>query len=122
VGSTPTQPPPRRERDGAAAPYARFGSPDRIPARLGGYDLVRVLFELASNLVAEGLTAGSASSRRPEREWFRRGSEGLELAGVVRGKEAAVGLFTINFELGDKTLETLTRVSNSSVIHFELGP
>jgi hypothetical protein len=33
-----------------------------------------------------------------------------------------VGLFTINFELGDKTLETLTRVANASVIHFELGP
>jgi hypothetical protein len=40
----------------------------------------------------------------------------------VRGKEAAVGLFTINFELGDKTLETVTRVSNNSVIRLELGP
>jgi hypothetical protein len=33
-----------------------------------------------------------------------------------------VGLFTINFELGDKTLETLTRIANTSVIRFELGP
>jgi hypothetical protein len=33
-----------------------------------------------------------------------------------------MGLFTINFELGDKTLETLTRISSTSVIHFELGP
>jgi len=33
-----------------------------------------------------------------------------------------VGLFTINFELGDKTLETLTRLSKTSVIRFELGP
>jgi hypothetical protein len=33
-----------------------------------------------------------------------------------------VGLFTINFELGDKTLETVTRIANTSVIRFELGP
>jgi hypothetical protein len=33
-----------------------------------------------------------------------------------------VGLFTINFELGDRTLETLTRVVDTSVIRFELGP
>ena len=33
-----------------------------------------------------------------------------------------VGLFTINFELGDKTLETLTRISSTSIIRFELGP
>jgi hypothetical protein len=33
-----------------------------------------------------------------------------------------VGLFTIHFELGDKTLETLTRLSNTSVIRFDLGP
>ena len=33
-----------------------------------------------------------------------------------------MGFFTINFELGDKTLETLTRVSKTSVIQFELGP
>ena len=33
-----------------------------------------------------------------------------------------MGLFTINFELGDKTLETLTRISNTGVVHFELGP
>jgi hypothetical protein len=33
-----------------------------------------------------------------------------------------VRLFTVDFELGDKTLETLTRISSSSVIHFELGP
>jgi hypothetical protein len=33
-----------------------------------------------------------------------------------------MGLFTINFELGDKTLEALTRISNTSVIRFELGP
>ena len=31
-------------------------------------------------------------------------------------------LFTIKFELGDRTLETLTRLSNTGVIHFELGP
>ena len=33
-----------------------------------------------------------------------------------------MGLFTINFELGDKTLEALTEIANSSVIRFELGP
>jgi hypothetical protein len=33
-----------------------------------------------------------------------------------------MGLFTINFELGDKTLETLTGLANTSVIRFELGP
>lgn len=33
-----------------------------------------------------------------------------------------MGLFTINFELGDKTLETLTRISSTSVLRFELGP
>jgi hypothetical protein len=45
----------------------------------------------------------------------------LRLAGASE-EGAAVRLFTINFELGDKTLETLTRISNNSVIHFELGP
>jgi hypothetical protein len=33
-----------------------------------------------------------------------------------------VGLFTINFELGDRTLETLTQITNTSVVRFELGP
>jgi hypothetical protein len=33
-----------------------------------------------------------------------------------------VGLFTINFELGDKTLETLIRIASTSVLRFELGP
>jgi hypothetical protein len=33
-----------------------------------------------------------------------------------------VGLFTINFELGDKTLGTMTRLTNTSVMRFELGP
>jgi hypothetical protein len=33
-----------------------------------------------------------------------------------------MGLFTINFELGDKTLQTLTRLANNTVIRFELGP
>jgi hypothetical protein len=33
-----------------------------------------------------------------------------------------MGLFTINFELGDKTLEALTQISKTSVIRFELGP
>jgi hypothetical protein len=40
----------------------------------------------------------------------------------VRGRKLRVGLFTINFELGDKALEMLTRVSETSVIRFELGP
>ena len=31
-------------------------------------------------------------------------------------------LFTVDLELGDKTLETLTRISSSSIIHIELGP
>jgi len=39
-----------------------------------------------------------------------------------RAKEVGVGLFTINFELGDKTLETLTRIADTSVLRFELGP
>jgi hypothetical protein len=33
-----------------------------------------------------------------------------------------LGLFTINFELGDRTLETLTQITTSSVIRVELGP
>jgi hypothetical protein len=33
-----------------------------------------------------------------------------------------VGLFTINFELGDKTLATLRQIANTSVVRFELGP
>jgi hypothetical protein len=33
-----------------------------------------------------------------------------------------VGLFTINFELGEKTLETLTRIAETSVFRLELGP
>jgi hypothetical protein len=33
-----------------------------------------------------------------------------------------MGLFTINFELGDKTLETLGRIGNRLIISFELGP
>jgi hypothetical protein len=33
-----------------------------------------------------------------------------------------VGLFTVHFELGDKTLEALTRIASTSVFRFELGP
>jgi hypothetical protein len=33
-----------------------------------------------------------------------------------------VRLFTVDLELGDKTLETLTQISSSSVIRIELGP
>jgi hypothetical protein len=33
-----------------------------------------------------------------------------------------MGLFTIDFELGDKTRDTLNRIADESVIHFELGP
>ncbi len=33
-----------------------------------------------------------------------------------------MGLFTIDFELGDKTRETLHRIAEDGVIHFELGP
>jgi hypothetical protein len=33
-----------------------------------------------------------------------------------------MGLFTINFELGEKTLETLDRIARTSVIRIELGP
>jgi hypothetical protein len=33
-----------------------------------------------------------------------------------------MGLFTINFELGDRTLDALTRMASTSVIRFELGP
>ena len=33
-----------------------------------------------------------------------------------------MGLFTINFELGDRTLDTLARIGNTAVVHFELGP
>ena len=33
-----------------------------------------------------------------------------------------MGLFTIHFELGDKTLEAVTRIATTGVIHFELGP
>jgi hypothetical protein len=53
---------------------------------------------------------GAAVKRLPDYTWR-----------VVWGR-SRVGLFTINFELGDKTLETLTRIANTSVIRFELGP
>jgi hypothetical protein len=33
-----------------------------------------------------------------------------------------MGLFTINFELGEKTLETLARIAETSVFRLELGP
>jgi hypothetical protein len=33
-----------------------------------------------------------------------------------------VGLFTINFELGEETRETLMSIASTSVIRFELGP
>ena len=33
-----------------------------------------------------------------------------------------MGLFTIHFELGERTLETLTRIASTSVIQIELGP
>jgi len=33
-----------------------------------------------------------------------------------------MGLFTIHFELGDKTLDALTRISSASVVRIELGP
>jgi hypothetical protein len=40
--------------------------------------------------------------------------------GVEQG--GGVGLFTVNFELGDKTRETLRQIANTSVVRFELGP
>ena len=33
-----------------------------------------------------------------------------------------MGLFTINFELGQRTLETLSEIARTTVIRFELGP
>ena len=33
-----------------------------------------------------------------------------------------MGLFTVNFELGDKTRETLKHIAKTSVVRFELGP
>jgi hypothetical protein len=33
-----------------------------------------------------------------------------------------VGLFTVNFELGEKTLATLREIASKSVVRFELGP
>lgn len=33
-----------------------------------------------------------------------------------------MGLFTINFELGEETRETLMSIASTSVIRFELGP
>ena len=33
-----------------------------------------------------------------------------------------MGLFTIEFELGDKTRDTLRRLAKETVIRFELGP
>jgi hypothetical protein len=35
---------------------------------------------------------------------------------------ATLGLFTIEFELGDKTRDMLRRLAKESVIRFELGP
>ena len=33
-----------------------------------------------------------------------------------------MGLFTVNFELGDKTLSTVKQIASTSVVRFELGP
>ena len=33
-----------------------------------------------------------------------------------------MGLFTVNFELGEKTRETLRQIAKTSVVRFELGP
>ena len=33
-----------------------------------------------------------------------------------------MGLFTINFELGEATLKTLRDIAKTSVVRFELGP
>ena len=33
-----------------------------------------------------------------------------------------MGLFTINFELGEQTRATLKQIANTSVVRFELGP
>ena len=33
-----------------------------------------------------------------------------------------MGLFTVDFELGDKTRATLTQIASTSVVRFELGP
>ena len=33
-----------------------------------------------------------------------------------------MGLFTINFELGEETRETLMHIASTSVFRFELGP
>jgi hypothetical protein len=33
-----------------------------------------------------------------------------------------MGLFTIHFELGEKTLETLSQLAKETVVRFELGP
>jgi hypothetical protein len=33
-----------------------------------------------------------------------------------------VGLFTINFELGEATLKTMREIAKTSVVRFELGP
>jgi hypothetical protein len=33
-----------------------------------------------------------------------------------------MGLFTIHFELGDKTLETLSQLAKETVVRFQLGP
>jgi len=33
-----------------------------------------------------------------------------------------MGIFTTNFELGERTLDTHTRIASTSVIRIELGP
>jgi hypothetical protein len=33
-----------------------------------------------------------------------------------------VGLFTVDFELGEKTLATLREIASKSIVRFELGP
>jgi hypothetical protein len=43
-------------------------------------------------------------------------------SGASSDEGGGLGLFTINFELGDKTLETLTQITSTSVVRFELGP
>ena len=37
-------------------------------------------------------------------------------------RSTRVGLFTVSFELGEKTREMLMEIASTSVIRFELGP
>src|SRR6266540_7369878 len=74
-------------------------------------------------LVRDGHALGAEEGQRgPTRHEPRRTKwQAATILGTAqRTVRRAVGLFTIHFELGDKTLDTLRHLANETVIRFEL--